>query len=256
MQVETHSPRVPPRGQSLHGQTSDYLPHETVTGERPLGSQSMVRPVLGVISLMWMCALVGPTLVAVGIAGAIWGVSAAIVAAIGLLLLLAVAVHLFRGSDRVVMWSTPQVSARGKREMSRVLLVASQASIGPQLMREIRFRVRKPSTEIFVLCPVLDTPVEHWAGGSDADRATAREFLHSLLDQLNATGIEASGSVGENEPLVAIEDALRRFPADEILIATHPFDELGWLEHGIVAKIRARSDLPITHIMPAHPRYG
>jgi hypothetical protein len=227
-----------------------------MTGERSLGPRAMVRPVLGVTALLWMCVLAGPMLVALGIAGAIWGVAAAIVAAFGLLLLLGVSVLLFRSSDRVVMWPTSQTSAAGEREMSRVLLVASQASIGPQLMREIRFRVREPSTEIFVLCPVLDTPVEHWAGGSDADRATAREFLHSLLDQLNATGIEATGSVGENEPLVAIEDALRRFPADEILIATHPFDERGWLEHGIVAKIRARSELPITHIMPAHPRYG
>ncbi len=66
--------------------------------------------------------------------------------------------------------------------------------------------------------------------------------------------IKANGLVGENEPLLAIEDALRKFAATEILVATHPLDKRGWLEHGIVAKIRARSELPLTHVMPALPR--
>jgi hypothetical protein len=41
---------------------------------------------------------------------------------------------------------------------------------------------------------------------------------------------------------------------DEIVIATHPLDKQGWLEHGIVRKIRARSDLPITHVVPVGDR--
>jgi GABA permease len=201
-----------------------------------------------------MGVLVGPMLVAVGVAGAIWGVAVAIVVAVGFLLLLALVMVLFRSSDRAVKWSLPERPPAGEGELWRVLLVASQASTGPQLMREIRFRAREANSEFFVLCPVLDRPFEHWVGGSDTDREVAREFLHSLLDQLRASGVKADGSVGDNEPLVATEDALRLFPADEILIATHPLDKRGWLEHDIVTKIRARSELPITHVLPVISR--
>jgi hypothetical protein len=225
-----------------------------VSPEPATGRRSGLRLALAETALLWIAVLVGPMLILVGAAGATWGLLAAFVAAIGLLLLLAGALILFRRSDRAVRWPASSGAPAGAGATSRVLLVASQASIGPQLMREIQFRARDPNAEFFALCPVVDTPFEHWAGGSDVDRARARRFLRSLLDQLSATGVKANGSVGENEPLVAVEDALRRFPADEILIATHPWDKRGWLERDIVAKIRARSQLPITHVMPVHPR--
>jgi GABA permease len=222
--------------------------------EQATGRPSALRLVLAETALLWMGALVGPALVAVAVAGAIWGIAVAIVVAAGLLLLLAIVVLLFRRSDRAVRWAPPERPAPAEGELRRVLLVASQASAGPQLMREIRFRAREAAVEFFVLCPVLDTPFEHWAGGSDADRELAQQFLRSMLDQLRSFGIKAEGSIGDNEPLVATEDALRRFPADEILIATHPLDRRGWLEHDIVGEIRARCELPITHVLPVIPR--
>jgi GABA permease len=48
---------------------------------------------------------------------------------------------------------------------------------------------------------------------------------------------------------VAIEDALRVFPADEILISTHPPHRSRWLEHGVVERAREEIDLPITHLV-------
>ena len=48
---------------------------------------------------------------------------------------------------------------------------------------------------------------------------------------------------------MAIEDALRVFPADEIVISTHPPDRSRWLEHGVVDTAREQIDLPITHVV-------
>lgn len=48
---------------------------------------------------------------------------------------------------------------------------------------------------------------------------------------------------------MAIEDALRTFPADEILISTHPPDRSRWLEGGVVERARAEIELPITHVV-------
>jgi hypothetical protein len=57
--------------------------------------------------------------------------------------------------------------------------------------------------------------------------------------------------VGDSDPVKAIEDALRTFPADEILVVAHPDDQAGWLEEGSGAAAEARFNLPITRVTVA-----
>jgi len=49
----------------------------------------------------------------------------------------------------------------------------------------------------------------------------------------------------------AIEDALRTFTADEILVGAHPDNQAVWLKEGAGAPARARFDLPVTRITVA-----
>ncbi len=46
-----------------------------------------------------------------------------------------------------------------------------------------------------------------------------------------------------------MEDALRTFGADEIVISTHPEGKSHWLERGVVEKARERFMVPITHVV-------
>ena len=57
------------------------------------------------------------------------------------------------------------------------------------------------------------------------------------------------GEIGDAEPLQALEDALRLFGADEIIISTHPPGRSHWLEKGIVEGARERFSVPITHVV-------
>ena len=57
------------------------------------------------------------------------------------------------------------------------------------------------------------------------------------------------GEVGDGDPLQAIEDALRGFPADEIVLSTHPPGRSNWLERGLVENARERFDCPIAHVV-------
>jgi hypothetical protein len=61
--------------------------------------------------------------------------------------------------------------------------------------------------------------------------------------------VSAEGEVGDADPIQAIEDALRTFGADEIIISTHPEGRSQWLERGVVRKARERFDVPITHVV-------
>ena len=44
----------------------------------------------------------------------------------------------------------------------------------------------------------------------------------------------ARGEIGDGDPLQAIEDALRTFAPDELVISTHPEGRSHWLERGVV----------------------
>jgi GABA permease len=46
-----------------------------------------------------------------------------------------------------------------------------------------------------------------------------------------------------------MDDALRTFGADEIVISTHPPGRSNWLEKEIIARARERYDVPITHVV-------
>jgi hypothetical protein len=100
-----------------------------------------------------------------------------------------------------------------------------------------------------VVSPALNTPLKHWVSDDDQARDDAQERLVRSLTRLKEVGIEARGEIGDGEPLQAIEDALRTFGADEIIISTHPEGRSNWLEKGVVSGARARFAVPITHVV-------
>ena len=77
----------------------------------------------------------------------------------------------------------------------------------------------------------------------------AQKRLDASLERLRSGGIDARGEVGDAEPLQAMEDALRLFGADEIIISTHPEGRSHWLEKNIVQAARERFAVPITHVV-------
>jgi GABA permease len=73
--------------------------------------------------------------------------------------------------------------------------------------------------------------------------------LDATLSRLASVGVEARGEVGDVDPLVAIEDAVRSFHPDEIVVSTHPEGRSNWLERGVVGSVRERFDVPVTHVV-------
>ena len=55
-------------------------------------------------------------------------------------------------------------------------------------------------------------------------------------------------TVGEADPNVALEDGLRLFPADEVVIIAHSGEQAAWAEHDVVEQARSRLTIPITYI--------
>jgi nucleotide-binding universal stress UspA family protein len=138
---------------------------------------------------------------------------------------------------------------RGGPGERRILVIANETVGGGPLRKQIEERSSGYDTEVLVVSPALNSPIRHWASDEDPAREEARRRLEASLERLRANGIEASGEVGDADPLQAIEDAVRTFGPDEIIISTHPEGRSHWLERGIVTGARERFAVPITHVV-------
>lgn len=130
----------------------------------------------------------------------------------------------------------------------RVLVVANE-TVGGTALRDALAQVVRPSSEVLVVAPALTSPVRHWVSDVDGARAAAETRLQTSVSRLASTGLAVRGEIGDQDPLVAIEDALRTFGADQIVISTHPAGRSHWLEQDLIGKARERFALPITHVV-------
>jgi hypothetical protein len=190
-----------------------------------------------------IAALVAALVIAVAAYVNTWlGVAAAVVAVGGL-------VWWLREEPLPGVADAPQkLTSSSPPGVHRILVVANETVGGEELMEAIE-RVARPSSELLVVAPALASPLRHWVSDVDGARAEAEGRLRASVARLASTGLRVRGEIGDGDPLVAIEDALRTFGADEIVISTHPEGRSNWLEQDLIGKARTRFALPITHVV-------
>src|SRR6266850_1039945 len=142
-----------------------------------------------------------------------------------------------------------QAPAASPPDEYRILVVANETVGGPELLSEIRERSAGHKTRVLVVCPALNSPLRHWVSDEDEARAKAQARLDQSLASMRAAGLAADGEIGDGDPIQAIEDAVRTFRPDELVISTHPVGRSHWLERGVVEKARERFALPVTHVV-------
>jgi hypothetical protein len=80
--------------------------------------------------------------------------------------------------------------------------------------------------EVLVISPATtESGLRFWMNDIDEAIERAQETAEETADRLEADGIDAVGDSGEAEPVLALQDALATFPADQIVVFTHPEDE-------------------------------
>jgi hypothetical protein len=82
----------------------------------------------------------------------------------------------------------------------------------------------------------------------EAGEDEAQKVLAEALPKLSeAAGSEVTGSIGDPEPLMAIEDAINLGSYDEVIVSTLPTRLSRWLKLDLVSKTKALG-LPVTHV--------
>jgi GABA permease len=142
-----------------------------------------------------------------------------------------------------------QVTSLGGPDERRVLVVANETVRGEELLSTISTLALIEQTQFLVVCPALNSRLKTFTSDEDPAREAAQARLDVTLARLSSVGIAARGEVGDGDPLVAVDDAVRTFGPDEIVISTHPPGKSNWLERGIVESVRAKYDVPVTHVV-------
>ena len=114
---------------------------------------------------------------------------------------------------------------------------------------ELRAALGDDIDELRVVVPAVHQSRLQWLTNADDDaRARADDAASSIADALPSQATEASA--GDSDPLLAAEDALRDFDADEIVGVTRPDEEATWLEEGSSEAIARRlGGLKVTRIV-------
>lgn len=135
----------------------------------------------------------------------------------------------------------------------RILVVANETTEGAELLDVIADRAG-PNSQVLVVAPALNSRIRHWMSDVDPARDRAELRLANCIEQLRRRDVDAWGEVGDSDPMLAIDDALKTFAADELVISTHPEELSNWLARGIVARARNYFDLPVTHVEATRDR--
>jgi len=101
--------------------------------------------------------------------------------------------------------------------------------------------------EIYVIAPTLTTWLQWVATDIDGARVSADERLQTVFDHMRAGGLKPHGTVGAENQVSAIADALADFDADLIVLRLHvpgSGDE-NWREHRIAEQVRSHFDVPV-----------
>jgi len=123
---------------------------------------------------------------------------------------------------------TPRLDSRTPDGTHRVLVVAPPGTTAVQ--------VGDAATEVVVIVPALASKLEAATGAVDDRRAEAEQTALSLTRTLSRDGRSVRGEVGADNPVLAVEDALRTFGADEVLVAG---------DEAMVEQVRARVAVPV-----------
>jgi hypothetical protein len=131
----------------------------------------------------------------------------------------------------------------------RILAVAT-AEVPPDRLASELSRIGNGNPKVRVTAPaVASSGLKQELGDVDDAIGEAGERLQRMLRGLRERGVDASGSVGDSDPVQAISDQLQAFDADQILLVGHRDEESVYAEHDVLERARRDFEQPIVELL-------
>ncbi|HWA52870.1 MAG TPA: hypothetical protein VG816_01720 [Solirubrobacterales bacterium] len=134
----------------------------------------------------------------------------------------------------------------------RLLAIVTGDPLGLEALRELHAGNGSggDGIELRVVVPAVEAnPLRHTLGDIDEPREQAEARLGRVLGELRANGIEATGEIGDPDPIQAAQDSLLKAPVDEIVIFEHEGAQAKWFEEGLLEKAEAGLEPPLRMVV-------
>jgi hypothetical protein len=127
------------------------------------------------------------------------------------------------------------------------LLVLTPEPVDAEMLRKT-LGEEVAGAEVLVVSPATNrSKLAFWVSDPDAAIGEAEAAQEETVERLEEAGVDAAGDTGESEPAVALEDALATFPADRIVVFSHPDGDRDYREDAGLADAERRFGVPVTH---------
>jgi hypothetical protein len=130
-----------------------------------------------------------------------------------------------------------EVDLASPRERAHVLVIANQTIVGGPLLAAIRERAAATPVEFTLVAP--------------ADEPGVQRRLERALVELHEAGVEATGHIGDPDPVTAALNTVHDERVDEIIVSTFPAGTSDWLGRDVVGRIEKGAERPVTHVVVA-----
>ena len=129
----------------------------------------------------------------------------------------------------------------------KLLVLTSEPVSADQLREALPGDADPTSAEVMVVAPALhESALRFWMSDADEAIARAEKVRRRTVEQLGAEGVAVAADTGESDPEEAVEDVLKTFAADRILIFSHGGDEQRYREDVDTDTLESRFGIPVT----------
>jgi hypothetical protein len=119
-----------------------------------------------------------------------------------------------------------------------VLVLAASPVDAGLLRRELGDEVE--GAQVLVVSPAVNSsPLAFWVSDADEAIEDAQERLDETLHNLRSGGVNARGTTGDSEGMVALQDALASFQADRVVVVD---------DADVADEAGERLDVPVTSV--------
>jgi hypothetical protein len=132
--------------------------------------------------------------------------------------------------------------------MRRYLVVANQTLGGEHLIEKVRQCLDIGQCRFHIVVPATPTD-EHLTWTEGEARTIAQRRLDRALARFQEVGADADGEVGDRNPILALEDALRKGQFDEVILSTLPPGISRWLKLDLPSRVASHFQVPVTHVV-------
>lgn len=131
----------------------------------------------------------------------------------------------------------------------RVLVVANEELAGDELHERILGDSDGAAVELDILAPIVASRAHVLTSDIDEERRDAERRLRRSLDWARRHGLSAHGEVGDATPDTALEDELRAFGADEVIVVSGGRPEAGRQARMELERLRAELPVPVVQVL-------